>query len=383
MFDRSDGQDRIQYIDGLRALAVLSVVIYHAAGRFAASLPGWLHYAVLQGSHGVDLFFVISGFCLAYPTLAKRESGSASAFAIDRFLSKRFVRIIPPFYGAILVVALAYSIVRASGHAVPASLYDVSGIRAFLPQFVFFEGFGYSNPSFWSLFVEFRWYFVFPLVLLAWCRAPRAFAAIAIVAVALYATGVTHFIDVLTLPSFMLGIVAAQLASTRHPFARVAPAGLLVLGILGAIYPPNPTMRFENEYWVGWPLASFFLIASVGAWAPLARVFSWRPLTAVGFASYSIYLVHEPCVAILEETFGVAWPLAAVVAVAFGFAFWFLIERIFETGSVKSACVARLTPLVTRVLRFVRIPTAFTVANRPSAPAAPSPLGVESRSVPS
>ncbi|MGZ3506238.1 MAG: acyltransferase family protein [Vulcanimicrobiaceae bacterium] len=70
----ANARKRIAYIDGLRAVAVLSVVTYHA-GKYApasfVSLASPLSVVLRQCYHGVDLFFVISGFCLAYPTLAR------------------------------------------------------------------------------------------------------------------------------------------------------------------------------------------------------------------------------------------------------------------------------------------------------------------------
>src|SRR5215469_8375561 len=96
--------NRIRYIDGLRAVAVLSVVLYHAAGRQSANWPYWLHWSVLQGAHGVDLFFVLSGFCLSYPTIAAIAAGKHVTFSVDSFLSKRLIRIVPPYYASILLV---------------------------------------------------------------------------------------------------------------------------------------------------------------------------------------------------------------------------------------------------------------------------------------
>ena len=71
---------RIGYIDGLRAVAVLSVVACHCASIYPADFTQHpiLWRTLLAGKHGVDLFFVLSGFCLAYPTLKRlREQGQS------------------------------------------------------------------------------------------------------------------------------------------------------------------------------------------------------------------------------------------------------------------------------------------------------------------
>src|SRR5579871_6461631 len=162
-----DREHRIAYVDGLRAVAVLLVVAHHVA-RHAPHAPAQVpflsfEHVLLDGSHGVDLFFVLSGFCLSYPFLqALREQGAA-VFDLPRYFAKRVVRIVPPYYAVLSLFAIAgFGMHRASA---PAD---------FLKQLFFLDWHtNFVNGSFWTLCVEFRWYFLFPLALLLWVKAWR------------------------------------------------------------------------------------------------------------------------------------------------------------------------------------------------------------------
>ncbi len=65
----------------------------------------WAHL-MLEGAHGVDLFFVLSGFCLSYPVLQSLRAEHAARFNITRYFAKRIVRIVPPYYAAIALLVL-------------------------------------------------------------------------------------------------------------------------------------------------------------------------------------------------------------------------------------------------------------------------------------
>ena len=97
---------RIAYIDGLRAVAVLGVLLYHAHPSF--QIVGYSHFSTLlgrvlaEGQHGVELFFVISGFCLSFPVLSRLANGEDPVFSTPGFFAKRLVRIVPPYWVAAL-----------------------------------------------------------------------------------------------------------------------------------------------------------------------------------------------------------------------------------------------------------------------------------------
>jgi peptidoglycan/LPS O-acetylase OafA/YrhL len=150
--DVSVHRHRIDYLDGLRAVAVLAVLVSHVALH---GLHGAAYRTLMEGAHGVDLFFVISGFCLAFPTLAKRQRGTTTVFDVVDFGAKRLVRIVPPFYLATAVL-LALAVVPhfVTHHSVQDGLPDARSLGAsllFLDDHV-----QLMNGSFWTLMVEFR-----------------------------------------------------------------------------------------------------------------------------------------------------------------------------------------------------------------------------------
>ena len=98
-------QTRIAYVDGLRALAVIGVVFCHVAILYR--LPGDTYNYLVQGGHGVDLFFVVSGFCLSYPILLAMHNKGATTFDVSRFAARRLVRILPPYWLAVAVSAVS------------------------------------------------------------------------------------------------------------------------------------------------------------------------------------------------------------------------------------------------------------------------------------
>src|SRR5579872_2838914 len=98
---------RLAYIDVLRAVAVLMVVTLHAG-----ILP-W-------GYLGVDLFFILSGFCLSYPTLAKLHRDGATSFDLRAFAARRLVRIVPPYYAAIAMMLVVVFFVSRAHLVVPS-----------------------------------------------------------------------------------------------------------------------------------------------------------------------------------------------------------------------------------------------------------------------
>ena len=99
-------KQRIAYIDGLRAVAILSVVVHHTAKYNPSLALGALRHTLLEGAHGVDLFFVLSGFCLSYPALAALRDGSTGRFDAVRYWARRLVRILPPFWIALALFAI-------------------------------------------------------------------------------------------------------------------------------------------------------------------------------------------------------------------------------------------------------------------------------------
>jgi len=111
--------NRIAHIDGLRAIAVLMVVAHHLlthnqAVVWVKSVPPMLQHLWFEGAHGVDLFFVLSGFCLSYPFLRKLHTTGASTLDLATYFARRLTRLIPPYYLVIVLLLI-------TGLAIPTS----------------------------------------------------------------------------------------------------------------------------------------------------------------------------------------------------------------------------------------------------------------------
>ena len=356
-------EQRIDYIDGLRAVAVLTVLAAHIG--LHANATGRIVHLAEEGSHGVDLFFILSGFCLAYPTLLKIRRDASTVFRITDYAAKRLVRIVPPFYIATFVFLSIAAVGHWTGHN---SIIALPPAFSVLKTLFFLDGrVMLLNDSFWTLMVEFRWYFVFPVVLAVWLRSPRAFCAIGIASALLYGFTRARGLDFGTLPAFMLVIVAADIhigggrvpANVASLVKRLAlPLAVVCAGagIAQETRASIPGFSGNDVAWAyqptiaGWQFAAFFFVVAAGSLRWLRTILAWPALVAMGVASYSIYLVHEPFV---RTVFGhVQGPLgifaAAAGALACGFAFWALVERPFTTGSLRRPLLDLVRPIVER-----------------------------------
>lgn len=330
---------RVRYIDGLRALAVLSVVAFHAGKYDRRDLTRVFPRVVMQGHHGVELFFVISGLCLSYPVLLAIHDRASAPFNVIGFAAKRLTRILPPFYAAIALFAAIGPQRVPIGDVVRQALFLDNGTQLL-------------NSSFWSLPVEFRWYALFPLLLALWVRSRRTFVSLVAVLFVLEQTRAAST-DLVALPAFMLGILAADLAIRQCDFGKFA---LPLFGIvtLAAFLHASP-LEGGQETSVLWELSAFLLVVAAGATPWLARALSCGPLVFVGVASYSIYLCHELAVHYAEQ-FGCAPVLAGICGILLGVVFWYAVERPLTSPKVRDRFVSALLGVLPSAFRIAGIP---------------------------
>jgi peptidoglycan/LPS O-acetylase OafA/YrhL len=333
---------RISYIDGLRAVAVLLVLAAHAfqnstvVRRFAL------------GTEGVDLFFVLSGFCLSYPTLAKLYSRGDADFDVVKYAARRVVRIVPPYWIAILLCLGAATIGLNLPTLIPRS---VSPLEVVQQAFFLDQGVNLINGPFWTLIVEFRWYFVFPIALWLWTRSPKAFfLIIALFIVASQQTRLSNA-DLVVLPGFLFGIVAAHVRLCGHRLERFAILAFPLLVAAACLKTPNGES-------ILWSSAMFSLVIAAGATSGIKTLLSAKFLTVIGLASYSIYLVHLPVMWFADSH---AFPTEAgiAIAIAAGFIFWYVAERPFVETSVRTKLLSEFDIVFAKWLPRLGIPASF------------------------
>jgi peptidoglycan/LPS O-acetylase OafA/YrhL len=380
---------RIDYVDGLRAVAILLVLMLHGGATHLHPAPGPPFDIVDIGTHGVDLFFVISGFVLSYPTLAKLNSAGAATFDVAGFFARRIVRIVPPYWAALGVIAISATVLMHLHLPLPSGVNAPRGATDIIRQMFFIQQAARNGhrPAwlvdlFWSLQVEFAWYLSFPLVLWLWVRARIWFwitAALPNIVAFVIVPGPGNLLHSAVLPlmlmwlPFMLGVVAADSHIRRLPWQRWAWPFFFAFGIVAFFYAPRLPPGSGPVGWWGhdlvlWHLAAFFLVVWAGHAALLQRALSWRPLEITGLASYSIYLMHAPLVhSRVFEHYGIAgWPAffaSIAIGMAAGFGFWALVERHFVNTDLRDGLVARLQPAVSAVLRSIRAPRTSQFGN--------------------
>ncbi|WP_066639374.1 acyltransferase family protein [Serinicoccus hydrothermalis] len=323
----ASARDRRRDIEGLRAVAVLAVLLYHLR------VPG-----VSGGFAGVDVFFVISGFLIT--GLLLREVERTGRVSQRDFYARRARRLLP---AALVVVAATFaaSWLVLSPTTRPDLVADVLGSTFYVVNWVLAarsvdylaEGSGVSPlQHYWSLAVEEQFYLLWPLlVLLGLVLAARSRYAPRTALLALLAT--------LTAASFVWSVVAtAQSPATAY---FVTPTRLWELGAGALLAFAVPALR-------GWPAAAAHVTALVGiglvvvtvvavdtstpwpgsaALLPVlgsvlviaagstghptvvSRALGLAPMVVVGGLSYSIYLVHWPLLVLLEEQRGALGPL--------------------------------------------------------------------------
>ncbi len=306
---------RLEYIDGLRALAALWVLLGHAYyepgnGYYASR---WMTRLALHYGHiAVDVFIALSGFCLMLP-LARR-GGTLTKGAVGTFFRRRALRILPPYYAAL---ALSIAFILVAAHRPTGTVWD--NTLPLTPRSVLAHLFllhdlpitgkdGNLNYPLWSIAVECQIYLFFPLIALSLARwgNARTLAWTIGAGLALHLLTKGWLADAMPwyLGLFAMGAVAAR-ECARNPARFQEGFRPLLIG-LWTLVPVSIALLGRTRILQAYPLfdtlvgvATALLLAVTFADAPsqrywLTRLLAWPPLAALGVFSYSLYLVHAP-----------------------------------------------------------------------------------------
>lgn len=348
--DRSAGGGFRPDLEGLRGVAILLVLVFHAG------LPG-----TGGGFVGVDVFFVLSGFLITGLLLRERER--SGAIDLRAFYARRARRILPAGL-AVIVGTLALSwlflapldMPGVAGDAAAAAL-SVGNLRFALDAMDYFAADAAPSPllHYWSLGVEEQFYLVWPtlMILAARGRRPRVGAAAALgvvligsYAAALYLTDAASAWAFYSLPTrawqlALGGLLAVSVEwHERLPDRLLVPVGWLGLGaIVTALVVIDPGTPYPG-------LAA--LLPSVGAAAvvlagsrrgSVGALLVLSPMRFLGRISYSLYLVHWPILVLPAASLAIGEELPlevrfalALVSVAVAAASYRWIEQPFQHG---------------------------------------------------
>jgi peptidoglycan/LPS O-acetylase OafA/YrhL len=373
-------------IQGLRAVAVVLVVLFHAE---VGPRAGFL---------GVDIFFVISGFVIGQRLFG--ELASTGGIRLRTFYARRVRRLLPAM--ALFTVVTAVGTVLLLSPFGPQQFALTTGLAATVlvanihlyRHTGYFDGSAELNPYLhtWSLSVEEQFYLALPAFLgLVWFltnrsarrasdgrRSVTTVATAALVAVSLVSLALSWTLTAgwatfgaeaperlafFAMPTriweFAAGVLLAihwrRLIPLPAP-ARAAAGGLGLLAVIAASVLLDPLAPHPAGWAVVTVIGTVLVIATGGSSSPLDRMLTWKPLVAIGDLSYGWYLWHWPAIVfarVLWPETPFALPAAALVSIVPTVLSYRLVERRFRYGQrwvgrptvvVAASCI--VVPLV-------------------------------------
>jgi peptidoglycan/LPS O-acetylase OafA/YrhL len=315
-------------IEGLRALAIGPVVVFHA---WPSLLPG--------GFIGVDIFFVISGYLITTLLLKRLESGT---YSIASFYAARIRRIFPALFVMLILVTPACLLLLG-----PQPLHEFARLLGATGLFVsnlelyrttgYFEGAAELKPLLhtWSLAVEEQYYVVFPPLLALLWRFAHRYIGLGLLAVgvlslayslrlmghdpelAFYSAPARTFELMIGsgLAWWMMRRVATR---DRAPWLDEVVGGTALVALVAAVALMRPERAFPGPAAL-WPCVATAALIWVGASGrpQVTRWLSVGPLRWIGAHSFSLYLWHWPVLVLMRHwLLDVPTPLQAAIAVA-------------------------------------------------------------------
>lgn len=296
-------------VDGLRAVAVLPVILFHAGfERFDG------------GYVGVDVFFVVSGYLITGIIYGEILKGS---FSIAHFYERRARRILPALF-CVSVVCLIFAWFWMLPNEFEILSESLIAVNLFVANIYFWQSLDYfAGPAemqaflhTWSLAVEEQFYFFFPLFMLlvgglrkGFLLATIALGLLASLALAEYASSHHPTANFYLLPTraweLLTGaVIAIYMQDRKGSFpllARHVGGGVGLAMILFAVFFFDETTPFPSLWAVVPVLGTALVILLSNGSDIVGRLLSWRPVVGIGLISYSAYLWHQPVFVFAKE----------------------------------------------------------------------------------
>jgi peptidoglycan/LPS O-acetylase OafA/YrhL len=353
-------------IDGLRAVAVIPVVLYHAGfGLFSG------------GFVGVDVFFVISGYLITSLIVSEKQRG---IFSLANFYERRARRILP----ALLLVMLA-SIPFAWQLLMPNEMKEFSesmvAVSTFCSNFFFWRRSGYFDISAelrpllhtWSLAVEEQYYAIFPLcMVLLWPLGTKRMTQFTVAAVLLSfsfmlavdatSSAAAFFLLPTRAWELLVGALIAfnhdVISAAKRPIINEIGAVLGVVLISYAVLMFDKTTPFPSAYTLAPVLGTALIVSCALPTTLIGRILKSRPFVGCGLISYSVYLWHQPLFAFLRHSgYAATGPVyLAISAISFALAYltWRFVETPVRNKHLvsRSAIVSAITSVSIGLIAF-------------------------------
>lgn len=326
-------------IDGLRAVAVLPVILFHAG------------FSVFSGGYvGVDVFFVISGYLITSILIAELEQGN---FSIARFYERRARRILPALF-VVMFACLPFAYMWM----LPSQLKDFAqslvAVVFFASNVLFWREDGYFAAAAelkpllhtWSLAVEEQYYLLFPIFLLVLWRFGRQRVFWSVVAVAVLSLllaewgwrnkpSANFYLAPTRAWELLAGSICAFMTVGRAQRSSNVLSAFGLALVVFAIFAYNDSTPFPSVYTlvpvVGTALVILF--AAQDTW--VARLLSLRGFVGIGLISYSAYLWHQPLFSFarlrsVTEPSHVLMAVLAAASLLLAWATWYWVEQAFR-----------------------------------------------------
>lgn len=335
---------RHTFIDGLRGLASMAVVVFHALrGNHIDIVSADIVALVVQGEAGVVIFFVVSGFVIMHSLY----NVDLDMSGVWRFVIRRSIRLDPPYWAAILLAVGFSFVANAVVVGRVGQVFSVEQVAVHLVYLQEILGYQHINPVFWTLSYEIQFYIVLALVL-----ASRSISVFVVVFVASLAWPLGLLPEIRGLfvnliYSFLLGVGAFY--AWRLP--QVRPWFLTYAGIVLA------AAIFRADLFALTSGATALVLVSVAISGRLGNLLNWRWLQFLGMISYSLYLTHNP---ITGATFRVWYIIAGrspadqVIALLLSICacilFAWIMHRVVEKPCIALARSSRLRPRAAPIL---------------------------------
>lgn len=371
-------------IDGLRAVAVLAVIFFHA-GLFGVN----------GGFVGVDVFFVISGYLISQ-RLA--YGAKTPGFTLKEFYTRRIRRLFPALFVTTLVTLVAGFVIHPPDALIDLALSALSAVSSvaniwFALQSGYWDADAWSKPLLhtWSLSVEEQFYLAWPFVIYAASRLPRRSAFIAVALLAALSLAVTgyatqraptyaFYLTPFRAYEFAFGALCIWADDFRWPNTRggvTARSALFIVGlaaiVLSSVYFTEE-LKFPG-FWAAIPAGGAALVI-LAKNPPFLGLLLTNPLSRyVGLISYSLYLVHWPVLVFQRDGSGgldqTTALLALLAIVVLSVIQYHVIEtpfrhpmgrvrrRFSETGAFSTSALGAMTAAF-----FIAVLASTVLANR-------------------
>ncbi len=341
-------------IDGLRALAVIPVILFHAGSD-----------AFSGGFVGVDVFFVISGYLITSIILAEIEAGT---FSLVDFYERRARRILPALF-FVMLTCIPFAWFWLSPSNIKGFSESLIAVPIAVSNFLFWQRSSYFDTAAelkpllhtWSLAVEEQYYLLFPTFLVLTWRLRRhrvigVLIAAALISLALAYWGAlnypqaTFFLLPTRIWELLIGVFVAfhlfgrEGTKIKSSYSSYLPQFLSIFGlflIVYSIFVFDKQTPFPSLYTLIPTLGTAFIVLFATQQTIIGKILSSKILVGLGLISYSAYLWHQPLFAFarhgaLADPGRDVFILLILLAIAAAYLSWRFVERPFRNKSVVS-----------------------------------------------